>query len=641
MKRVTGSVFSLVLFLVGVSALALPVVQEASDTEDDAKITVRLNNQFITDDAESWCEVQIEVSEVNEVFTAGDRVFLWIYESDLAFNDLVWETDFTVQGGGSINRTFDCSSNFGYDSLGSGELELYAGARVEKADCGTFCFWDRPETSTLDLTAVTDDGREEDDNISSASVVGLGTTSGIVNRDQDWMRFETNDRSRVTVEVNHNPSVGRLELSLFDDASNQIASGVDSDDKTDLATEVGAGVHYIRVTPRLSNNFNFYDVRLLVDTLAADCVAGSIEDTACGNCGTQSRTCDSNGRWGPFGTCGSEGECAPGSEVTDSCGMCGQRQTVCNDACTFVAGMCEREGVCTPDSIETESCTDGGERSRQCDNLCAWGDFGECGGGECEPGETRPCYSGPAVTRGVGLCSDGVEACVQRFWSGDCRDETLPTTEACDDRLDNDCDGTEDSADMDCVEPGGALGEACEQDGDCEDPYDCVGAPQDAVFVGGYCSIAECDASECGSDGFCGQIFGESYCFLSCGTDADCRSGYRCQELEDQQGCVPSCTSDRQCRDDELSVCDLNSGRCVEESNGTTGGGTSNGTTGGGTTGGGTSNGTTGDEATGGVATAKNEACGCATPSRSAPPMSALTLLAVLGLVLLLGRSQR
>ncbi|NMC44460.1 MAG: hypothetical protein GYA46_11130 [candidate division Zixibacteria bacterium] len=62
---------------------------------------------------------------------------------------------------------------------------------------------------------------------------------------------------------------------------------------------------------------------------------------------------------------------------------------------------------------------------------------------ECTSGQTRPCYSGPPVTEGVGLCHAGTQTCVDGAW-GPCEGEVVPSVEVCDGQ-DNDCDGIDDN----------------------------------------------------------------------------------------------------------------------------------------------------------------------------------------------------
>ncbi|MGH1347269.1 MAG: hypothetical protein ACRBN8_37250 [Nannocystales bacterium] len=69
--------------------------------------------------------------------------------------------------------------------------------------------------------------------------------------------------------------------------------------------------------------------------------------------------------------------------------------------------------------------------------------------GECEPGETRVCYTGPDGTADVGPCASGTEACgANTMWTGTCEGELLPSDENCDGE-DNDCNGAIDDGNPD------------------------------------------------------------------------------------------------------------------------------------------------------------------------------------------------
>jgi protein-arginine deiminase len=69
----------------------------------------------------------------------------------------------------------------------------------------------------------------------------------------------------------------------------------------------------------------------------------------------------------------------------------------------------------------------------------------------CMPGERRECYSGPATTKGVGLCVAGTQMCdaTGTAWST-CMGEVVPRAEDCASAQDEDCDGRSDcfSADL-------------------------------------------------------------------------------------------------------------------------------------------------------------------------------------------------
>src|SRR5438105_13950252 len=61
----------------------------------------------------------------------------------------------------------------------------------------------------------------------------------------------------------------------------------------------------------------------------------------------------------------------------------------------------------------------------------------------CTPGDTRPCFTGAATERSVGVCSDGIQVCnsVGR-WSTACVGETVARAiDVCGNMLDDDCNG--------------------------------------------------------------------------------------------------------------------------------------------------------------------------------------------------------
>jgi len=60
----------------------------------------------------------------------------------------------------------------------------------------------------------------------------------------------------------------------------------------------------------------------------------------------------------------------------------------------------------------------------------------------CAAGQTTPCYSGPAGTKGVGVCAAGTRACNPDGKAfGACTGEVTPTPEDCATDADEDCDG--------------------------------------------------------------------------------------------------------------------------------------------------------------------------------------------------------
>ena len=108
----------------------------------------------------------------------------------------------------------------------------------------------------------------------------------------------------------------------------------------------------------------------------------------------------------------------------------------------------------------------------------------------CAPGTQEACYSGPEGTADQGVCKSGTRVCELQgefgTW-GPCTGELLPGTEACDDGVDNDCDGDTDEG-CGCV----PTTETCDGvDNDCDGQVDeeltlgCVDGCDSQACVGG------------------------------------------------------------------------------------------------------------------------------------------------------------
>lgn len=67
---------------------------------------------------------------------------------------------------------------------------------------------------------------------------------------------------------------------------------------------------------------------------------------------------------------------------------------------------------------------------------------GQGGATPCQPGETQPCYTGPAGTENVGACLGGTATCLPDGSAfGACEGEVLPAAENCGAPGDEDCNG--------------------------------------------------------------------------------------------------------------------------------------------------------------------------------------------------------
>jgi hypothetical protein len=141
---------------------------------------------------------------------------------------------------------------------------------------------------------------------------------------------------------------------------------------------------------------------------------------SCGQClGTQNRTrgCGSAcawNTWGAWGGCSGAGACKPGDPPqTQACGNCGTQSRTCDTAsCTWNAyGACTGQGVCAPTATDTTSrfCSVLGNNywcpldatqpgSRTCAADCTWGawGWGACNGDEICSGSGGCCPCNPS-----------------------------------------------------------------------------------------------------------------------------------------------------------------------------------------------------------------------------------------------------
>ena len=548
----------LVLLLAASTADALPAELQAQATDDDATLTLRVPDQAIRGDARSWCRLRLEDAAAKVPLSAGDTVDLAVYEDDLAGDDLIWQAFYTVPEDGPLSVDFDCSADFGTD-VGD-NLELYAQAKVHKAECGSWCLNDSPKTSNLHVVQVLDDPAEEDDSSSTPQPVFFGFAANRVARDADWASFTVLDDSDVVIDVLHDPGTGRLNASLIEAGGWVVGAGTPLDDRTRIeATGIGAGQLMVVVWPDDPADFNFYDLSISTSpTVQKGCTPSASENGPCGTCGLRQRTCRADGSWGAWSACGGEGTCLPGTHDVKGCGRCGSRLLECTEQCAWSDGPCVGEGVCTPGASETADCPSGGTRARSCTVACIWGDWGTCATA-CAEGKQAPCYTGPASTAGVGTCRTGLKSCQGGVW-GPCIGDFVPRPEDCRNGLDDDCDGKTDSDDADCVD---RYGQACASDAACGS-LDCLGAPAWPVFSTGSCGRTGCGPNvPCPGPGVCAPLFDTTFCLPDCASTHVCRAGQTCTDPGiGRVVCVPRCTKDADCKAPWRPWCNASTGLC-------------------------------------------------------------------------------
>jgi len=154
------------------------------------------------------------------------------------------------------------------------------------------------------------------------------------------------------------------------------------------------------------------------------CSVGATESKACGNCGTKTRTCNSGCGWGDWTGCSSQGVCSAGATEAKTCGNCGTKTRTCNSGCGWDAWTgCLGSGACVAGEIQQEACGNCGTRSRTCSASCGWDGWTGCTGeGSCSPGDVQ------SLT--CGQCGLWQQECTnQCTWKsvGECIDQALET----------------------------------------------------------------------------------------------------------------------------------------------------------------------------------------------------------------------
>src|SRR5262249_31377740 len=69
---------------------------------------------------------------------------------------------------------------------------------------------------------------------------------------------------------------------------------------------------------------------------AGKCACSGPSSQTCGNCGTQTRTCDARGTWSAWSSCTGTGACSPGA--TQACDGTGTQ--TCTNACQWASCVC-------------------------------------------------------------------------------------------------------------------------------------------------------------------------------------------------------------------------------------------------------------------------------------------------------------
>ncbi len=159
---------------------------------------------------------------------------------------------------------------------------------------------------------------------------------------------------------------------------------------------------------------------------------------------------------------------------------------------------------------------------------------------QCKGSERRPCYTGPAGTRGRGACKDGVQVCDINCQWGRCIGQTVPTKEDCDGQ-DNDCNGK-----VDETFPG--INAACKEGnrpGVCGNgTTQCINGRK--VCLTGSVSPEVCDGKDNNCDGKTDNIPDSGFPCTIPGAQGECAKGlFGCRN--NQKTCVPQAANTEVC----------------------------------------------------------------------------------------------
>jgi hypothetical protein len=114
----------------------------------------------------------------------------------------------------------------------------------------------------------------------------------------------------------------------------------------------------------------------------------------CGACGQQATLClgaasgadagdAGGGTWSDYGPCENElvGGCIPGTTITQACGNCGTQTKTCSQYCGFSTTACAGQPAmsCVPGAVDLSNAgcsTTGTFHQRSCSSTCTYGNFG-------------------------------------------------------------------------------------------------------------------------------------------------------------------------------------------------------------------------------------------------------------------------
>lgn len=135
-------------------------VLTSTGTEDDATVTLAVQETISNGSGNNKCEVHVVVTGDFVSLLAGDEINVFLYEDDIASPDLLWNITHIVTAAEEVQQrvdiNYDCSSSLiSIPAEMGNQLEIYARVDVVKANCGLFCVQDSAVTPSINVS-VTD-----------------------------------------------------------------------------------------------------------------------------------------------------------------------------------------------------------------------------------------------------------------------------------------------------------------------------------------------------------------------------------------------------------------------------------------------------------------------------------------------------
>ncbi len=247
--------------------------------------------------------------------------------------------------------------------------------------------------------------------------------------------------------------------------------------------------------------------------MTRSCYSGPMGTAGVGACRAGSQTCAMTATGSAWGPCtgevlpgmrdlcdGVDRDCDGSSNTGCTCALNAARPCYSGPAGTQGVGACRAGvqrcvagaggagttwGACTGEVLPMADQCDGVDRN--CDGNANTG----C---TCAAGTTRPCYTGPAGTQGVGICRAGTQACTRvsattTTWGTACTGQVLPAaSEVCGNMRDDNCNGMVD--------------EGCVTTPTCPTGFDLRTDPNNCGACGHRCAATEaCVAGVCVGNG--------------------------------------------------------------------------------------------------------------------------------------------